>query len=83
MLFLPGVLVVKRCLLRHSVPTLPGGGTVFFVSRDRHRYLQGEEEREEGGTPSIVEDIRAGLVMQLKQNITAHAIKQRNEALAR
>ena len=37
------------------------------VTRDAHLYLKDIEEREEGGTPAIVESIRAGMVFQLKQ----------------
>ena len=44
--------------------------TVFLpnkVSKKREYYLSNIEEREEGGTPAIVESIRAGLAFQLKQ----------------
>ena len=37
------------------------------VSREDERYLTDIEEREEGGTPAIVESIRAGLAFRLKQ----------------
>jgi selenocysteine lyase/cysteine desulfurase len=63
----PGVLVVRRELVRNAVPTAPGGGTVAFVDPVGHRYLDDPVAREEGGTPAIVESIRAGLVMALKQ----------------
>ena len=63
----PGVLVVRRDLVRNTVPTAPGGGTVAFVDPIGHRYLDDPVAREEGGTPAIVESIRAGLVFGLKQ----------------
>jgi selenocysteine lyase/cysteine desulfurase len=65
----PGVLVVRRELLANRVPTVPGGGTVAYVNPTEHRYLEDPVEREEGGTPAIVESIRAGLVFQLKQAV--------------
>jgi selenocysteine lyase/cysteine desulfurase len=65
----PGVLVVRRELLRNRVPTVPGGGTVAYVNPTEHRYLDDPVEREEGGTPAIVESIRAGLVFQLKEAV--------------
>ena len=36
----PGVLIVKRAILPalNSPPTEPGGGTVFYVTEDNHRY---------------------------------------------
>jgi len=51
------------------VPDLPGGGTVAYVNPSEHRYLDDPAQREEGGTPAIVEAIRAGLVFQLKQAV--------------
>ncbi|XP_041358893.1 uncharacterized protein LOC121375484 [Gigantopelta aegis] len=77
----PGVLIAKKCLFRNNVPEGGGGGTVFFVRRDSHRYLQEPELREEGGTPAIVESVRAGLVFQLKEAITTDTILEREEFL--
>lgn len=73
----PGVLVVKRGLLRNTVPACPGGGTVAYVNESEHRYLTDPVHREEGGTPAIIESIRAGLVFQLKQAVGAEAIHER------
>ena len=65
----PGVLVVRRELLTNRVPDVPGGGTVAYVNPTEHRYLADPVHREEGGTPAIVESIRAGLVFQLKEAV--------------
>ncbi|CAH0490865.1 unnamed protein product [Peronospora farinosa] len=65
----PGVLVVKKRLLTNAVPTVPGGGTVFFVTENDHRYLSNRAEREEGGTPDILGSIRLGLAFELKQRV--------------
>jgi selenocysteine lyase/cysteine desulfurase len=75
----PGVLVVRRELVRNRVPTVPGGGTVAFVDPDEHGYLADPVAREEGGTPAIVESIRAGLVFQLKQAVGTNLIQAREE----
>ena len=40
-----GVLVAKRGLFRNPVPSQPGGGTVFFVTENGHRYLSNREVR--------------------------------------
>ncbi|MFL6077971.1 MAG: aminotransferase class V-fold PLP-dependent enzyme [Mycobacteriales bacterium] len=77
----PGVLVVRRDLVRNAVPTVPGGGTVAFVDPVGHRYLDDPVAREEGGTPAIVESIRAGLVVALKQAIGTELIQAREERL--
>jgi selenocysteine lyase/cysteine desulfurase len=76
----PGVLVVRRELVRNRVPTVPGGGTVAYVNPSEHRYLDDPVQREEGGTPAIVESIRAGLVFQLKAAVGADAIRAREES---
>jgi hypothetical protein len=77
----PGVLVVRRELVRNTVPTTPGGGTVSFVDPVSHEYLDDPVAREEGGTPAIVESIRAGLVFGLKQAIGTDLILAREEQL--
>ncbi len=71
----PGVLVARKELFRNRVPGVPGGGTVSFVQPDRHQYLVDVEHREEGGTPAIVESIRAGLVFQLKDAVGVERIR--------
>jgi selenocysteine lyase/cysteine desulfurase len=75
----PGVLVVRRALLTNRVPDVVGGGTVRYVNPTEHRYLDDPEHREEGGTPAIVESIRAGLVFQLKQAVGVDTIRAHEE----
>ncbi len=71
----PGVLVVKRHLLTNRVPTVPGGGTVSYVSAEDHSYVVEPTAREEGGTPAIIESIRAGLVFLLKDAVGEDTIE--------
>jgi len=71
----PGVLAVKRKILKNAVPAHPGGGTVAYVNPDEHRYLGDPEMREEGGTPAIVDSIRCGLVFQLKSAVGEQTIE--------
>lgn len=78
----PGVLVVKRSLLRNATPSVPGGGTVLFVTPSRHSYHPDPEIREEGGTPGIVESIRAGIVFTLKDAIGSAEICRREHDFA-
>jgi selenocysteine lyase/cysteine desulfurase len=75
----PGVLVVRRELLKNRVPTVPGGGTVDYVNTQDHHYLTDPAHREEGGTPAIVDDIRAGLVFQLKEAVGTDVIRAQEE----
>jgi selenocysteine lyase/cysteine desulfurase len=79
----PGVLVAKRSLFKNRVPVMPGGGTVAYVNPLEHRYLEDPELREEGGTPAIIESVRAGLVFQLKEAVGVDAIREREEDFIR
>jgi selenocysteine lyase/cysteine desulfurase len=79
----PGVLVARRELFRNRVPSVPGGGTVAYVNPTEHRYLTAIEQREEGGTPAIVESIRAGLVFALKEAVGTDAIRVRESSFIR
>jgi len=79
----PGLLVAKRHLFTNLVPTAPGGGTVRYVSPVEHCYLEDPIHREEGGTPAILESIRAGLVFQLKDAVGHEAIREREATFIR
>ncbi len=79
----PGVLVARRDLFQNRVPSVPGGGTVQYVNPFEHVYLSEIEHREEGGTPAIVESIRAGLVFQLKDAVGVEAIREREHDFIR
>lgn len=71
----PGVLVVKRSLLRDDIVTQD--------MRDSHRYLRDPELREESGTAGVVESIRCGLAVQLKENVTSQAIVVRQDKICK
>ncbi|UIZ27694.1 hypothetical protein KXD40_005907 [Peronospora effusa] len=73
----PGVLVVKKMHMKNEVPTMPGGGTVVFVTEKGQSYLTDTVEREEGGTPDILGSIRLGLAFALKQRVGAKKIMDR------
>jgi selenocysteine lyase/cysteine desulfurase len=79
----PGVLVGKRSVLRNRVPSVPGGGTILYVGPSGHAYHPNPATREEGGTPGIVESIRAGLVFALKEQVGGDEIRRREHDLAR
>ena len=75
----PGVLVAKRDLFANRVPATPGGGTIAYVTPDHQTYHPDPVQREEGGTPGIVESIRAGLVFGLKDAVGTGTIKELEE----
>ncbi len=79
----PGVLVARRELFTNRVPDVPGGGTVWYVNPDEHRYFEDPERREEGGTPQIIGSVRAGLVFALKEAVGTDVIREREESFIR
>jgi selenocysteine lyase/cysteine desulfurase len=79
----PGVLVAKRHLFASDVPAVPGGGTILYVTPERHTYLADPVYREEGGTSAIVESIRAGLAFRLHEEVGAETVQELEEAFVR
>lgn len=86
-----GILVAHRSLFRTRVPERPGGGTVDYVAGPGHDavdYVSRLDEREEGGTPAILGDIRAALAFAVKEavgptEIRAHEISIAERAATR
>ncbi|KAL3265952.1 hypothetical protein HHI36_010140, partial [Cryptolaemus montrouzieri] len=70
----PGILIAKKTLFRH-LNRCEGDG--FFVNEQNKTF----ELQEEGSCAAIVESIRAGLVIQLKDAITSSVIMQRQEKI--
>ncbi len=62
-----GVAIIRDGIARHATPTVPGGGTVSFVSPWGHVYSDKLSTREEGGTPNVTGDLRAALAMLVKE----------------
>ncbi|KAI3923456.1 hypothetical protein MKW92_028771 [Papaver armeniacum] len=63
----PGILMMNKALyeLRSSAPSTCGGGTVSYVNDFNAKdtlYYDDIEEREDAGTPPIIQKIRASLV---------------------
>jgi len=65
-----GVLLAKKNILVNPKPQRPGGGIVFFVNELDHDFEAAKQEKEESGTPGIIQDIRAGLAFQLKEQVS-------------
>ncbi|WP_372884640.1 aminotransferase class V-fold PLP-dependent enzyme [Shimia sp.] len=77
-----GVLLLRRDAVRATTPSRPGGGTVAFVNGTRHDYVDSVEQREEGGTPNVIGDIRAALALIVKDVIGQERITARNAELS-
>jgi selenocysteine lyase/cysteine desulfurase len=76
-----GVFVVRKPAVMTRRPTWPGGGTVSFVSPWGHDYVKDLAAREEAGTPNVVGDIRAALVLLAKEAVGQDFIDRRHAEL--
>ena len=78
-----GLLIADRGFFATERPTLTGGGTVAYVTADSQSYIGDPEQREEGGTPAIIDNIRAGMVMQLKCDMDEASVEARETLMTR
>jgi len=82
-----GILVAHSALFRSRIPERPGGGTVDYVAAfDRLSvdYVQRIDEREEGGTPAILGDLRAGAAFLVRELVgPARILRHEMEIAAR
>ncbi|WP_372615157.1 aminotransferase class V-fold PLP-dependent enzyme [Aquicoccus sp.] len=76
-----GVAVIRDAMTARRTPTLPGGGTVSFVSPWGHVYSETLAAREEGGTPNVVGDIRAALALLVKEALGQDWLDRRQAEL--
>ncbi|EPY0830549.1 aminotransferase class V-fold PLP-dependent enzyme [Campylobacter jejuni] len=75
-----GLLAIKKDLCGNK-PSFAAGGTVGYVSRTSQCYLCNEEALEEGGTPGILQLIRASLAFEIKDSIGIKNIEKKEEIL--
>jgi selenocysteine lyase/cysteine desulfurase len=74
----PGVLVFNRKLYGNRVPDQPGGGTLLYSNPWGGReYIEDIEAREDGGTPPILQGIKAGLCVRLKEEMGVAPMRER------
>lgn len=76
-----GITVIRNAIAENKVPTWPGGGTVSYVSPWSHVYSDSLVHREEAGTPNVIGDIRAALVLMVKQALGVHWLENRQSQL--
>ena len=76
-----GILVIKKELCSEKKPTFAGGGTVAYVSRKAHNFLENFEMIEDAGTPGILQFIRASLAYNLRNEIGLDVIKEKEKEL--
>lgn len=77
-----GVVVFDSKLYNNKVPDHPGGGTVLWTTPwGEHQYKPEIELREDGGTPGILQGIRAALAIRLKEKMGVEPIEKREKEL--
>ncbi|HTE00068.1 MAG TPA: aminotransferase class V-fold PLP-dependent enzyme [Mucilaginibacter sp.] len=78
----PGVLIFNKNLYTNNVPDQPGGGTIAYSNPwKEHIYIDGVEEREDGGTPPFLQGIKAALCIRLKESMGTRNIRERKKEL--
>ena len=77
-----GVLVFNRSLYKNTIPDNPGGGTVDWTNPwGQHKYIDDIEAREDGGTPSFLQTIKAAMCITLKNEMGIENILTREHQL--
>ncbi|CAG9856772.1 unnamed protein product [Phyllotreta striolata] len=71
----PGILIAKKSIFRCINNCDPDG---LFISNDQDKNF---DIQEDGNCAAVVESIRAGLVMQLKETVSVANIVQRQEKI--
>ena len=78
----PGVLIFNKSLYTNAVPDQPGGGTVFYSNPWKvHKYIDGIEQREDGGTPPFLQAIKAAMCVRLKEAMGVENMQAREEEI--
>ncbi|KAK1403910.1 Cysteine desulfurylase [Heracleum sosnowskyi] len=83
----PGVLLMNKALyqLKSSSPSTCGGGTVDYVNGFNEKdtlYVENIQEREDAGTPAIIQKIRTALAFWIKEYVGYKAIKMQEHIYA-
>lgn len=78
-----GVIIFNRALYKNSVPDEAGGGTVAWTNPwGQYAFLDDIEAREDAGTPGFLQAIKSALAVQLKDEMTVAAMREREHAIA-
>jgi selenocysteine lyase/cysteine desulfurase len=77
-----GVLIFNRKIYNNAVPDHPGGGTLLYSNPWKAReYVTDIESREDGGTPPVLQGIKAAMCIRLKEEMGVKNILLREEEL--
>lgn len=77
-----GLLVIKKDLVDDiKTPSFAGGGTVTYVSKTSAKYSLSFTQREDAGTPGILQFIKASLAYELRDEIGLKNIQDKEAKL--
>ena len=77
-----GVLIFNQKINDNKIPDQPGGGTVLYSNPwKEHEYINQTEQREDGGTPPILQGIRVAMCIRLKEKMGVVNLLKREEEL--
>ena len=77
-----GVIIFDKKLYHNKIPDHPGGGTVLWTNPwGGHHFFDEIEIREDGGTPGILQGIKASLAILLKDEMGIDNIRKREHQL--
>ena len=80
----PGVLIFNSKLYQNHIPDQPGGGTLIYTNPWKtHEYISDIEQREDGGTPPILQGIKAGMCIRLKEEMGVARMLEREKEMLR
>jgi len=78
----PGILLFNKELYHNTVPDHPGGGTILYSNPwQEHDYFADIETREDGGTPPILQAIKAAACIRLKDKMGIENIRRREDEM--
>ena len=78
----PGVLIFNSKLYKNRIPDQPGGGTMLYSNPWKvHEYIAGIEQREDGGTPPILQGIKAAMCIGVKEEMGVERMLGREEEM--
>jgi selenocysteine lyase/cysteine desulfurase len=80
----PGVLIFNSKLYRNQVPDQPGGGVMLYSNPWKvHEYITDIQLREDGGTPPVLQGIKAGMCIRLKEEMGVENMLLREKEMVR
>jgi selenocysteine lyase/cysteine desulfurase len=77
-----GVLIFNKKMYTNKIPDQPGGGTVLYSNPWKvHEYISNIEQREDGGTPPLLQGIKVAMCIRLKEEMGVDNILKREAEL--